>query len=221
MNLMPKLLAVTLIYIAASAATAKAADLGGPKVAAPAPVAAPAILSPAAAGFRTGAFIEGSLGMGIDTYAVAGDGASVSFSESGAIGGLAIGYDYKLGAALFVGVMGGVDFSNVAARITDGDATAKISHEPSYYLAGRIGFTPAEHLMVYALAGPSWSKLKAKAGDESGSENFQGWLIGFGADFLLNQHLTFGARYTADLVEDKEGFQPTNHVVRATLGYRF
>ena len=94
MNLMPKLLAVTMIYIAASAATTKAADLGGPKVAAPAPVAAPAILSPAAAGFRTGAFIEGSLGMGIDTYAVAGDGASVSFSESGAIGGLAVGYDY-------------------------------------------------------------------------------------------------------------------------------
>ena len=221
MNIMPKLLFAAIAYIAASTAV-DAADLGGTKVPAkPAAVEAPAILTPAAAGFRTGAFIEGSLGMGIDTYDVAGDGASVSFSESGAIGGLAVGYDYKLGAALFVGVMGGVDFSNVAARITDGDATAKISHEPSYYLAGRVGFTPAEHLMVYGLAGPSWSKLKAKVDGDSGSEAFQGWLVGFGADFLLNQHLTFGARYTADLVEDKEGFQPTNHVVRATLGYRF
>lgn len=220
MNITGKLLFATLAYISASTAV-DAADLGGPKVAAPAPTA-PAILSPAAAGFKTGAFVEGSLGMGIDTYAVAGDGASVSFSESGAIGGLAIGYDYKLGAALFVGVMGGVDFSNVAAKITDGEDTAKISHEPSYYLAGRIGFTPAEHLMVYALAGPSWSKLKAKVnGDNEGSEAFQGWLIGFGADFLLNQNLTLGARYTADLVEDKDGFQPTNHVVRAVLGYRF
>lgn len=219
MNITGKLLFATLAYISASTAV-DAADLGGPKVAAPAPTA-PAILSPAAAGFKTGAFVEGSLGMGIDTYAVAGDGASVSFSESGAIGGLAVGYDYKLGAALFVGVMGGVDFSNVAARITDGDATAKISHEPSYYLAGRVGFTPAEHLMVYGLAGPSWSKLKAKVDGDSGSEAFQGWLIGFGADFLLNQNLTLGARYTADLVEDKDGFQPTNHVVRAVLGYRF
>ena len=221
MNITGKLLFATLAYIAASTAV-DAADLGGPKVPAkPAAVEAPAILAPAAAGFRTGAFIEGSLGMGIDTYAVAGDGASVSFSESGAIGGLAIGYDYKLGAALFIGVMGGVDFSNVAAKITDGDATAKISHEPSYYLAGRVGFTPAEHLMVYALAGPSWSKLKAKAGDESGSENFQGWLIGFGADFLLNQNLTLGARYAADLVKEEAGLEPTNHVVRAVLGYRF
>ena len=212
----------TVLAMAAAISPSSAADLGGPKVTPkPAAVEAPAILSPAAAGFKTGAFVEGSLGMGIDTYAVAGDGASVSFSESGAIGGLAIGYDYKLGAALFVGVMAGVDFSNVAAKITDGTDTAKISHEPSYYLAGRIGFTPAEHLMVYALAGPSWSKLKAKAGDESGSENFQGWLIGFGADFLLNQNLTLGARYTADLVKEEAGLEPTNHVVRAVLGYRF
>lgn len=205
--------AVTAIW----SASAKAADLLKP-AAAPSQV----IEAPAATGFKTACYVEGSVGVGINTVDVSSEGASASFSGDGMIAGIGAGCDYKISHGLFIGGLAGADWSNVSLKVSDGNDTAKVKSEPSFHLLAKIGFTPVDHLMVYGLAGASWSKLEA----EGDSESFQGWMIGAGADFLLNENLTVGARYTADLIESKgdgDGgkFEPTNHVVRATLGWRF
>jgi len=206
------------VALALTATAANAADLGPPK---PVVVTEP-IIDVLPAVFRTSCYIEGSIGIGINSYDVTGEGASVSFSDHGTIGGLAAGCDYRIQSTPFaIGAIGGVDVSNVTSKLRDGDDTDKITSEPSYYLAGKVGFVPLDHVMVYGLAGASWSELTAKSGGDKGSENFNGWLVGAGVDLMLNRNVTLGARYTADLIDGEQGFDPTNHVVRGTLGWRF
>lgn len=214
MRLRYAIAAVAVVAIWSS--NAKAADLLKP-------AAAPSqVIDAATSGFKTACYVEGSVGVGINTVDVSSEGASASVSGDGMIAGIGAGCDYKIGSGLFVGGLAGADWSNVSLRVSDGNDTAKVKSEPSFHLLAKVGFTPVDHLMVYGLAGASWSKLEA----EGDSESFQGWMIGAGADFLLNENLTVGARYTADLIESKgdgDGgkFEPTNHVVRATLGWRF
>ena len=210
--------AILAVALALTATAANAADLGPQK---PAVVTEP-IIEVLPAVFKTTCYIEGSIGIGISSYDVTGDGASVSFSDHGTIGGLAAGCDYRIPSTPFaVGAIGGVDFSNVTSKFSDGDDTAKVTSEPSYYIAGKVGFVPLDHVMIYGMAGASWSELTAKSGGDKGSEAFQGWIVGAGVDLMLNRNVVLGARYTADLVEGEQGFDPTNHVVRATLGWRF
>lgn len=196
---------------------AKATDLLKPSAA----PAIPAAEAPAPSGFRSGCYIEGSAGIGIQTASISSEGASVDFSGDGIVAGGGIGCDYKIASGLFIGALGGVDWTNVSVKASDGETAAKITSDPSYYALAKIGFTPAENLMIYALGGASWSTLEAL----SGSEDFQGWMIGAGADVLLNRHLTIGARYTADMAGSKTAddvkLEPTNHVVRAVMGWRF
>lgn len=187
------------------------------------------MLTPAsAAGFQTGCYVEGSAGIGINQLDLSAEGeGTLALSGSGLMGGIGGGCDYRMGAFL-IGALGGIDLSSAAIKSAVGDETVKITDGPSYRAAVRIGFTPLDHLLIYGLAGGNWSKLKASVSGEdggSGSETFNGYTLGAGADFLLNDHITLGARYTADLMQSKgdggDEAEPTRHTIRAVLGYRF
>lgn len=212
------------VALALTATSAQAADLFKP-----ADIAKPIVeaVAPAPAGFKTGCYAEGSAGLGIDTYDVNDAGASVSFSDKGTVAGFGIGCDYSVGGGLFIGALAGIDWSNASLKFGDETTATKVSNRPGYHILAKVGFTPVSHLMVYGLAGASWSKYKGSITDieaettETDSEMFKGWMVGAGADFLLNEHLTVGARYTADINEAKGDIEPTNHVVRAVIGWRF
>jgi len=173
---------------------------------------------PAKAGaFGTGCYVEGSAGLGLADVEASAGGASVDFSGEGFIGGLGAGCDYRLGGFL-VGVLGGVDLSTVDIKALG----AKVTEDPTYRVLARVGFNPADNLLVYALAGGAWTKLDAKG---AGSQSFEGFTVGAGADFALNDSWTLGARYMVDLLGSEGGggvsVEPNRHTIRAVIGYRF
>lgn len=170
-----------------------------------------------AASFGTGCYVEGSVGVGLADVEASAGGASVDFSGEGIIGGIGAGCDYRIGGIL-VGVLGGVDLSSVEIEALG----LKVSEAPTYRALARIGFTPADHLLVYALAGGAWTKLDPNVGP---SQSFQGFTVGAGADFALNANVTVGARYLVDILgsegEDGVSVEPNKHTIRAVMSYRF
>lgn len=189
-----------IIMIAAGAfvlafGNAKAADLYKPEL--PAEVAE--VVTPKATSYRSGCYVEGSVGVGITEASALG----VTFSDQGAVYGLGGGCDLVTGS-LLIGALGHVDFTNQSFSGT--------SVDPTYQLGIRAGVLLSPHVLAYAVGGWALTDI---------GNDFDGYYAGGGLEVLINDHLFIGGEYTANLYRAEQGVDVTGHAVRARVGWRF
>lgn len=180
----------------------KAADKGGVLY----PKSAEDIYTPReGVGFRPGCYVEVSGGAGIGMIEAEG----LSISDQGAVVGAGGGCDLVAGG-LLAGIMGRADWSNVSIQ--------GLGVDPQYTIAGRAGVLVVPRLLIYGLAG--WQVT-----DIDMIGNTQGWLVGLGSEWLLNERVVLGVEATAALYRDElvgeTKIDPNSYVVRAKLGWRF
>lgn len=156
-------------------------------------------VTPAPASYKTGCYVAGSLGVGITEASALG----VTFADQGATYGLGGGCDLVTGS-LLLGALASVDFTN--------QSFAGTSVDPTYQIGVRAGLLISPHTLVYATGGWSLTDI---------GTDFDGYYIGGGLEFLINQHLFLGGEYTASLYGAEQGVDVTGHAVRAKIGWRF
>lgn len=165
----------------------------------------------------TGCYGVASVGAAVGSTELAAGGASVTLSDHGLLAGVAVGCDYQL-SQVVVGVSGGIDIPDIA----NSDLGIKISADPIYSLAARIGFVPRNDTLFYVRGGGTWTNLSATG---VGSESFSGYFVAGGLDLLLTDHVFLNIEYAHHMLEDEgaAGFtiEPSYDVVKVGGGYRF
>ena len=181
-------------------------------------------------------------------------------NEGSFTGGAQIGYNYQIGAAV-VGLEADINYLNlndhyeaIEAEAFAGTTfrdTLRAGHKVQWFgtLRARLGFTPAERLLVYATGGLAYGSVKSHTSfasdiggttlvsfNGSNSDTRWGWAIGAGTEYAFTNNLSAKVEYLyVDL--DSKHYAATSpefpgvaysvkdetkfHVVRAGLNYRF
>lgn len=156
-----------------------------------------------------------------------------SYAARGGFAGGHAGYDRQWG--WFVA---GLELNAAWARIEGDDDNFAFTLDATEveWLAGadlRVGFG-FDRLLLYGTAGLAWAGLEQTNTDQGGwteDETFSGWSAGFGADFMVTQHVAAGLAYRFFAFQEEE-FVPTTTVfpfdldgqmrqVKARMSYRF
>lgn len=172
MNVMPKLLALSLVYILASAATAKAADKGGERP--PLAVEVVVIKSQFA-----GAYIGAHAG-----YSQFSDETDFA----GWNGGGHIGFNAPMGGGMIAGLE--MDGTLSAANFKAGDELSSISVANDWIvsLRGRFGVEMG-NVLPYLTAGVAWARFTGDVtieGDTTSAGTTERlWVIGGGIDYRI------------------------------------
>jgi outer membrane immunogenic protein len=151
-----------------------------------------------------------------DALDVAGFGRSKR--EGSFTGGAQVGYNYQMGS-IVVGAETDFNYFNVNdhyvtdVAYVDGDAVTETltgGHKVQWLgtLRPRLGFTPAERLLVYATGGLAYGSVKTRSSyvvTENGADvgsfaasrsNVRwGWTIGAGAEYAVTNNLSLKAEY--------------------------
>lgn len=135
-----------------------------------------------------------------------------------------VGYDHKLPYNFVVGVEAGAVYSADDEQIFDGGAGAR-NLDPQYEInaTGRIGYLVRPDVLVYARGG--YSHFEADFEQIGGpgvylSENFDGWLVGGGVEYLFYKNLSARAEYRyLDLNQD--GLDLERNQAFVGVSYRF
>lgn len=175
---------------------AKAADLLRPEAV---PAAIEEAVTPKATAYKTGCYVAGSVGVGITEATALG----ITFADQGATYGVGGGCDLVTGSFL-IGALAAVDFTNQSFSGTGVD--------PTYQLGLRGGVLISPHTLVYATGGWAITDI---------GTDLDGWFVGGGLEFLVNDNLFVGGEYTASLYDAEQGVDVTGHAVRARLGWRW
>ncbi len=197
------------------------------KLAFAAAIAAASIASPALAG-------------GYATLRLSHDATEVQIEEGGAdvsentgkgIGfGFAVGYDFDLGSAAFVGIEAGIDEST-ASRSTDIDGdTIEISAGREISGVARFGLKPSEAVKLYGLVGYADASVKLSDSGVSESDSKGGLVYGAGIGYNFSDKIGASLEYRrlsvdggteleSDLFVDDINFNKSRILVG--LSYRF
>jgi len=174
MNIMPKLLAASLVYILASTAV-DAADKAGPL---PAKVdeIGPAIKSP-----FSGAYIGAHAG-----YSQLTDESDFK----GWNGGGHIGFNAPMGNGFIAGLEADATLSAANLRAVEEDISLKVANDWIMSLRGRLGYQIG-NVMPYATAGVAWARFTASETDTIEDTTARAgtterlWVIGGGVDYSI------------------------------------
>lgn len=198
------------------ASIATAADLGGPKTAAPAPAPAPAIATVPAASCYLGA----SIGTGATVTTFGAGEISADLGSDGYLGGGEAGCDMRLGAFV-IGGLARYDWNNIGGTIEGRDVDAG----GMWTIAAKGGIDLNKGTTIYALAGIAGTKIEVEGID---SASHRGLMLGAGIEvaiangpfsvFAEYNRIQFGRETYSD-GEDAAGIDPVVHVGR--LGGRF
>ena len=201
-------------HIMTLAAAGAMAGLAVPAMAAgPAqPLADPVVMAPAPAPVVTtdwtGPYLGAQLGWG---SLGADDGAGVEIDDDGVVGGLTAGYLHDFGQF----VLGGeaqYDWTGIEDEAAGGEL------ENIGRLKAIAGFD-AGRTLIYGSAGWATASLATPAVDYDGD----GWLVGAGVDYLLNETVTVGGevmRHQFDDLDDS-GIDADVTTVQAKMTFRF
>jgi opacity protein-like surface antigen len=132
---------------------------------------------------------------------------------SGVLGGVQLGYNYKLAPAWLVGIEGELDWTSAQGKNnfvdTTGAGTAlSVTSDHHWYdtLSGRLGYVMGP-LMLYAKGGGAWMNADYRGEVNSGLDGFTlsnvtrtGWNVGAGLEYML------GSRWSAKLEYDHLDF---------------
>jgi opacity protein-like surface antigen/outer membrane receptor protein involved in Fe transport len=155
------------------------------------------------AGPYVGANFGSALYEGADVTTALGTSAT---NTSGVLGGLQLGYNYKLTPAWLVGIEAELDWTSAQGKTNfiDPAASLSVTSDHNWYgtLSGRVGYVTGP-LMVYGKAGAAWMNADYRMEVNSGIDGATvanttrtGWNVGAGLEYML------GSRWSAKLEYD-------------------
>jgi outer membrane immunogenic protein len=243
---MKQLLQLSFALLAASSASAIAADLRVP-MKAPPPVAVPLFT-------WTGFYIGANGGYGGDRFrydfAVVGVPGTARITSGGGFGGGQIGYNYQVGSWVF-GLEGDIQASDIRGRVSAAilGIAANAGSKIDWFATarGRVGYA-WDRVLVYATGGYAHANVDTGAGitlpgviiPGAGVAGFaaavnvntshNGWVAGGGLEYAITNNLTFKTEYQYLDFESKTlaaagasfiDVKPTVHTVRGGLNWKF
>lgn len=155
-----------------------------------------------------------------------------SFDGIGAEGlqaGVHIGYDHQINDRWVVGIEAAARHSNAKLDLkVGGVSVADVEEDYNLSLTGRIGWLPAPNAMIYALAGRTWAEydFSAAGGAISANFNHNGWTVGSGVEYAVNDKWTSRLEYRFTQFDDETLFgpiesTPSDHSFMTSVSYRF
>jgi outer membrane immunogenic protein len=244
---MKKFVVVSAVALCAAAVLGGAADAADLAVKA-APVASPAMFSPAPIATWTGFYVGlnggGGWGTSNHTLTITGGGAGGSsgdFNVSGGLFGGTIGYNYQMGPW----VMGGeadLDWANIRGSQTlaafgavgiagTGSVSSQLSWLDTVRLRLGYAFGPS---LLYITGGAAYGSVTAQinaaaagvAGFLGQSDTRLGWTFGGGWEYMFTPHLSGKIEYlyvdfgtNAQVLVDNVKFN--TNIIRAGVNWRF
>lgn len=149
-------------------------------------------------------------------------------SRDGFVYGGAIGYDFQAGSAV-LGVEGEV--TGATTRDTDTNVLAvgdrlRTKAGRDLYVGGRVGFVVGTQTLIYAKGGYTNARFSQEyslgATNIKDGENIDGWRLGAGAEFKLNDKMYVKGEYRYSKYDDDDrGIDANRHQVVAGVGIRF
>lgn len=157
------------------------------------------------AGPYVGANFGGALSAGENIITPIGSDAA---NPSGVLGGVQLGYNYKLAPAWLVGIEAELDWTSAQGKSNlvdpNGTASLSITSDHNWYdtLDARVGYLMGP-LMIFAKGGAAWMNADCRFEVNSGIDGASitnttrtGWTVGAGFEYML------GSRWSAKLEYD-------------------
>ena len=228
--------------LTAMTAVASAADLPR-RYAAPAP--APVAYVPPAftwTGFYVGANAGGAVSSDIKTRTTTAFGnSSDSVGAGGFLVGGTVGYNYQFHPNFVVGVEGDIGYADIQARSTSsapGLSTTAKAGVDGYLgtIRGRVGYAMGQWLFYgtggWAFAegrGTTTTTSPFAVTSTSVSQDLQGYVVGGGVEYAVNQALSVKAEYLYIDFDKKRVITPVSntsinqdaHLLKVGVNYRF
>jgi outer membrane immunogenic protein len=162
--------------------------------------------------------LHAGYGWGEGDVVAGGTSGSIDF-DGGRFGGFA-GYNVDLGSSLIVGIEGDIGYDWNERE----DGTETFGSNVQGAIRGRVGYA-ADRALFYAAGG--WAATQFSYDDTGVSEDemMNGWTIGAGVDYAINDRIFARAEYryndygNADI--DAVNIDFTQHVVQAGIGLKF
>lgn len=188
--------------IAVAVATAGAAHAAGPTETAPdaivAPIASPVMID--RSGDWSGAYGGIQLGYGSGDYATGrdddSDGNDDEFEADGVIGGLHVGYLWDFGNWVM-----GPELQYDAANLEADNGSGTGTFDEIARLNLRIGRDLGQGLL-YGSVGVAYANFDGDTGSLAGDVDDNGYVVGIGYDYKLNQSWTVGGQYQHHMFDD-------------------
>jgi len=146
--------------------------------------------------------------VGYDRVKAAGE------KDGGVLFGIGAGYDYAVGN----GVAIGADLEATDSTQKEGDAdVAQVKAGRDLYAGGRVTLAVSPAANLYVKGGYTNARFKATDGEDSASENFDGFRLGAGGQLAISGKAYVGAEYRYSNYE--KGL--SRNQVALTVGTRF
>ncbi len=164
---------------------------------------AASLAAPAAAEPFVGPRVEAVAGLDQLNFDLARYGVSYNETESGLLGGLAVGYDVPLRGNLIAGLEAGVTFSGIDYRFSEDGVGHLLEPRRDLELSARLGTRITGNALAYVKAGYSNLRLRDETSADGirsrESYNLDGARVGAGIEVALmpNAYLKSEYRYTA------------------------
>lgn len=148
----------------------------------------------------TGCYVGGNIGADWGrSSASASTGSSVSWTNTGFIGGAQIGCDYQFSGGFVIGardMLNGTSLNSGATFSGGGAVGYTVNSDISWVntLTARIGYTVMPNALLYFQGGWAWARANAYANNPGGAQvaqfagNTSGWTIGGGLEYLIVPH---------------------------------
>lgn len=156
------------------------------------------------------------------------DTAAGDLSVDGADYGVFIGYqlDTLLDRTLGLGINGALEAHYAWSDADDTIGGVTVEKDSEWGVSFRPGLSFVDAYMPlgikpYGIIGYKRANFEASAGGVSTDENFDGFELGFGTEFIA--YNDFGVRldYSHTFYEDKSGFDPSGDDLRLGVAYHF
>jgi len=211
---MKKIISGSLLCAALFTATASsAADLPRRNVAPAAPVYAAPVFT------WTGFYAGANAGYGWNSFTRGGD--TLFGSANGGNYGLTGGYNYQIGQYV-VGVEGDYDF--MSAKGTNGANSG--TQNSLGTLRGRVGYA-VDRALLFGTAGYAGASIKTANASTSGTQWYNGYVLGGGLEYAFTNNISGKAEYLWDNLSSQSILNNTNtagmrdSILRAGVNYHF
>ena len=119
-----------------------------------------------------------------------------SINQDGAVAGGYLGYNWLLSPHWLIGVEGNMDWTDIGTNSSGATNPVNLHWEGSF--RGRLGFLAAPSLLISTTGGYSLIDGSLKALNppvEVHSTTFDGWTVGFGAEWELDSSMVLRLQY--------------------------